>query len=124
MLVMMQRSGYATLRLHYGNAPRWLFSRMVSLGKNVMEVLVDDYGQEGVLERMSNTFFFQSLSNVLGFDWNSSGTTTVLCGVMQQVFDEKELGLKVVGGKGKKSRKTQEDLLKAGDSLSLTEKKD
>lgn len=119
----MQRSGLATLRLHYGNAPPWLFGRMVSLGKNIMEMLVDNYGQHGVLERISNTFFFQSLSNVLGFDWNSSGTTTVLCGVLQQVFDERELGLRVVGGKGKKSRQTQENLIKVGDTYSFNEKK-
>ncbi|MBM3309305.1 MAG: DUF763 domain-containing protein, partial [Candidatus Altiarchaeales archaeon] len=90
----MQRSGFATLRLHYGSAPPWLFGRMVSLGKSIMEVLVDDCGHQGVLERISNTYFFQSLSNALGFDWNSSGTTTVLCGVLQQVFAEQELGLK------------------------------
>jgi hypothetical protein len=59
----------------------------------------------------------------LGFDWNSSGTTTVLCGVLQQVFAEKELGLKVAGGKGSKSRQTQEELAKFGDEFSLTEKK-
>jgi hypothetical protein len=96
---------------------------MVSLGKSIMEVMVDSYGQEGVLERVSDTFFFQSLSNVLGFDWNSSGTTTVLCGVLQQVFDERELGLKVVGGKGGRSRKTQTDLICVGDSFSFSENK-
>jgi len=119
----MHRSGFATLRLHYGSAPPWLFSRMTALGKSIMEVLADTYGQEGVLERLSNTFFFQSLSNVLGFDWNSSGTTTVLCGVLQQVFDERELGLKVVGGKGGRSRKTQSELVSLGDGFSFNEKK-
>lgn len=117
----MQRSGFATLRLHYGSAPPWLYNRMVSLGKNIMEVLVDNYGQRGVLERISNTFFFQSLSNVLGFDWNSSGTTTVLCGVLQQVFRERELGLRVVGGKGSKSRQTQGDLASLGSELPIGE---
>ncbi|MDD5111245.1 MAG: DUF763 domain-containing protein [Candidatus Altiarchaeota archaeon] len=119
----MQRSGFATLRLHYGSAPPWLFSRMVSLGGGVMEVLVDEYGRHAVLSRLADTFFFQSLSNALGFDWNSSGSTTVLCGVLQQVFEKQNLGIKVAGGKGSKSRQTQEDLEKIGDGFSIGEKK-
>lgn len=115
----MQRSGFATLRLHYGSAPPWLYNRMVSLGEGIMQVLADEYGQRGVLERLSNTFFFQSLSNVLGFDWNSSGTTTVLCGVLQKVFEERELGLRVVGGKGRRSRQTQDELAGLEEKLQL-----
>jgi len=87
-----------------------------------MYFIVDEYGVDGVLSRLSDPFFFQSLSNVLGFDWNSSGTTTVLCGVLQEVFNREEYGLKVVGGKGLKSRKTQKELVDVADKYSLTEK--
>ena len=96
---------------------------MVSMGKNIMQVLADTYGQEGIIERLADTHFFQSLSNVLGFDWNSSGTTTVLCGVLERVFDETEVGVKMAGGKGIKSRQTQQQLTAIGDELSLGEKK-
>jgi hypothetical protein len=71
------------------------------------------------LQRLSDTFFFQSLSNVLGFDWNSSGTTTVLCGVLQRVFEERELGLRVVGGKGRRGRQTQDELAGLEGDLKL-----
>ena len=79
-----------------------------------MEALADEYGPQGVLERIADTHFFQSLSNTLGFDWNSSGTTTVLCGVLQQIFERRELGLKIAGGKGERSRQTQDDLARIG----------
>lgn len=33
--VRMQKTGAATLPLHYGKAPRWLFSRMVALLREI-----------------------------------------------------------------------------------------
>jgi len=100
----MQRTGYASLYLHGGHAPPWLWGRMVKLGSSMMEVMEDEYGPDGVLERLSDTFFFQSLSNCLGFDWNSSGTTTVLCGVLDEILRSGRYGIRAVGGKGRRSK--------------------
>ena len=119
----MQRTGIAHLKLHYGKAPPWLFNRMVRLGRSIMTVIHDDLGSDIILERISDPFFFQSLSNVLGFDWNSSGTTTVLCGVLETVFNEEELGLRTVGGKGSRSRETPNRLVDLADEFSLNENK-
>jgi hypothetical protein len=116
----MKRTGTAELLLHGGRAPPWLFGRMVELGSGIMDVLVDEYGVDGVLARLSNTFFFQSLSNCLGFDWNSSGTTTVLCGVLSEVFDKGEHGVSVVGGKGARSKQALSQLEGVADKYSLT----
>lgn len=43
------RTGTAHLPLHGGRAPRWLFSRMVSLSREIVRVLVEEYGPGEVL---------------------------------------------------------------------------
>ena len=116
------KTGTAELYLHGGKAPPWLFSRMTRLGSSMMTVMVDEYGRDEVLRRLSNPFFFQSLSNVLGFDWNSSGTTTVLCGVLQTIFKSEDLGVAVVGGKGNSAHRFKEELITTADRFSLSEK--
>lgn len=118
----MRRSGIANLKLHGGKAPDWLTERMIKLGKSIMTVIAEEHGTDEILLRLADPFFFQALSNVLGFDWNSSGTTTVLCGVLKTVFTETELGIQGVGGKGKQSRKSPLELEKIADEFSLGEK--
>ncbi len=118
----MRRSGIAHLRLHGGKAPDWLTDRMIDLGKSIMSVMADEYGTDEILSRLSDPFFFQALSNVLGFDWNSSGTTTVLCGVLKTIFRENELGVQGVGGKGRQSRKSPLELEKITNEFSLGER--
>ena len=106
----MKKTGLATLPLHGGKAPAWLFKRMVKLGNPIFKILYEMEGSEGILERISDTFWFQSLSCVLGFDWHSSGTTTVTTGVLKEVLNPVDFGIIVVGGKGKKAINTQNEL--------------
>jgi len=98
------RTGTIDLPLHGGKAPQWLILRMKNLSSAIFEVMVEEYGREEVLRRLSDPLWFQSLSSVLAYDWHSSGTTTVVCGVLKSVFDPNELGIAVVGGKGKRAR--------------------
>jgi|GEM_PF-6547017 len=35
----MKRSGTADLPLHYGKVPAWLYERMSSLGRSIVEVI-------------------------------------------------------------------------------------
>ena len=79
---MSSRSGVANLPLHGGRAPRWLFQRMVKLAGAVTEAIIHEYGPEEFLNRVSNPYWFQAFSCVLGFDWHSSGTTTTTCGAL------------------------------------------
>lgn len=102
--------GSAILPLHRGRAPRWLFKRMVDLARCIIEIMIDEYGVSGVLERLSDPWFFQSLSCILGYDWHSSGTTTVTCGALKEAINAEELGIAVTGGKGKTSRKTPDEI--------------
>ncbi len=71
---------------------------------------MDEYGREEFLKRISDPFWFQALSCVLGFDWHSSGTTTVTCGAIKEAVNNQDMGLFVAGGKGKTSRKTPREI--------------
>lgn len=102
------RTGVINLPLHYGKAPSWLFNRMKRLSKEIIIFIIDNYGTEELLFRLSNPYWFQAFGCVLGFDWHSSGLTTTVCGAIKEGIKgiEKELGFFVAGGKGKASRKT------------------
>ncbi|MEM0492443.1 MAG: DUF763 domain-containing protein [Candidatus Thermoplasmatota archaeon] len=106
----MIRSGTANLPLHPGKAPRWLFKRMVALSEGIIEVMIYEYGTDELLRRLSDPFWFQALSCVLGYDWHSSGTTTVTCGALKEAVHIKNHGLFIAGGKGKASRSTLQEI--------------
>jgi len=116
----MSLRGAALLPLHPGKAPRWLFDRMVKLAGCVVRIIVDEYGRDGLMRRLSDPWFFQSLSCVLGYDWHSSGTTTVTCGALKEAIDPDQLGLAVAGGKGRTSRKAPQEIDELGTRLGLT----
>ncbi len=107
---VLKRSGIAKLPLHYGKAPRWLVLRMQRLAKEIVTVIVDEYGQEMFLKRISDPFWFQALGCALGYDWHSSGVTTVLTGVLKNAINSKDQGLAVCGGKGWASTKTPKEI--------------
>lgn len=102
------RTGIAYLPLHGGKAPSWLFQRMKKLSREITLLIVDLYGVEEMLRRLSDPFWFQAFGCVLGFDWHSSGVTTTVCGALKEGLKgiEKEIGLYIAGGKGRVSRKT------------------
>jgi hypothetical protein len=116
-----QRTGTASLPLHYGKAPPWLFGRMVKLSREITLAIVDEFGPQEMLRRLSHPYWFQALGCVLGFDWHSRGVTTTVCGAIKEgVKDiETELGLFVCGGKGRTSRRTPDELAGWGQKLSL-----
>ena len=105
---MARRTGYASLPLHTGKAPAWLFQRMVRLSREIVRFLVTEQGTGEVLRRLSDPFWFQAFGCVLGFDWHSSGVTTTVCGAVKEGLRgmDHELGLFAAGGKGGTSRKT------------------
>jgi len=119
----MPRTGTADLPLHPGRAPRWLFGRMTKLAGGISEVMVEEYGRDGFLTRLSDPFWFQAFSCVLGFDWHSSGTTTVTCGALKEALKLKDIGVRVAGGKGRASRKAPSDILELGAGLGINDTK-
>ncbi|MBO7718725.1 MAG: DUF763 domain-containing protein [Methanosphaera sp.] len=118
----MQRKGYVNLPLHTDHTPRWLWHRMVKLSGAITEVILEEYGHEEFLNRISNPYWFQAFSCVIGFDWHSSGTTTTTCGALRASLKPEEHGIAVLGGKGKNSLKTPGQLLQMGDQFNLSDK--
>src|SRR5213596_2545475 len=104
----MRQTGIAHLPLHGGKAPVWLFQRMVKLGREILRLIVEDFGPEEILKRLADPHWFQSFGCVLGFDWHSSGVTTTVCGALKEGLKDTgaELGFFAAGGKGAASRKT------------------
>jgi hypothetical protein len=121
LLVEMKRTGTADLPLHWGQAPRWLFRRMVALSEAILWALADSFGTRGVLERLSDPHWFQALGCLLGFDWHSSGLTTTTCGALKEALKSvgRELGIFAAGGKGATSRRTPEELRSISETLGL-----
>ena len=116
---MASRTGLATLPLHGGYAPAWLFRRMVPLAREVAIFIAGEFGRAELLRRLSDPYWFQAFGCVLGFDWHSSGVTTTVCGALKEGLrgTERELGIYVAGGKGATSRKTPSEITAACERL-------
>jgi len=122
--VRTMRRGIATFTLDHGKCPRWLFERMVKLGREMTRVLVAEFGPDEFICRIADPVWFQALGTVLAFDWNASGLTTILTAALKEAVRDREtdLGVFICGGKGKTSRKTPEEIAAWGDKLSLPDK--
>src|SRR5690349_22398041 len=112
---MSRHTGFASLPLHGGKAPAWLFGRMVSLSREIVIYLTSEYGSREVLRRLSDPFWFQAFGCVLGFDWHSSGVTTTVCGAVKEGIKDidQDLGVFAAGGKGATSRRAPAEIVDA-----------
>lgn len=117
----MLSRGIATFTLDYGTCPRWLFERMVKLGREIVYIIVSEYGSGEMVKRIADPVWFQSLGTVLAFDWNASGLTTILTAALKEAIrgSEQNLGFVICGGKGKTSRKTPDEIVSWGGQLNL-----
>lgn len=116
----MQRTGIARLPLHYGRAPRYLIVRMQKMAKEIVTIIIDEYGSDEFLKRVSDPFWFQALGCVLGYDWHSSGVTTVVTGILKQAISTQQRGIAVCGGKGRASRKTPVEIGEIGEKFGFS----
>jgi len=117
---MSSISGVADLPLHEGHVPPWLARLMLKLSKAILEVLLIEFNSEEVLKRFSNPLWFQAFNNVIGMDWDSSGSTTVTTAIIKTALEEIGGDVRVAGGKGLTSRKTPEEIVKYGDEIGLS----
>ncbi|MGQ9501374.1 MAG: DUF763 domain-containing protein [Anaerolineae bacterium] len=115
------RTGIAYLPLHTGRAPRYLFERMVKLARELSLIIVDEYGSLELMHRLADPCWFQAFGCVLGYDWHSSGVTTVVCGALKEAWKpiSSDIGLFIAGGKGGTSRKTPDEILAQAAQLQL-----
>ncbi|PUA33446.1 MAG: hypothetical protein B7O98_03230 [Zestosphaera tikiterensis] len=115
----MPLSGFADLPLHWGHVPPWLARIMFNLSKAILEVMLIEFKTEDILKRFSNPLWFQAFNNVIGMDWDSSGSTTVTTAMVKNALNELNADLRVAGGKGVVSRETPAEIRRYGDELSL-----
>jgi len=117
---VMGFEGIAELPLHDGHVPGWLMKIMLRLARAILFIMVEEYGPDKVVERFANPLWFQAFNNVIGMDWDSSGSTTVTTGVLKSVtWKNSELGFLVLGGKGDRAKRVPEEVPLAVDLLGL-----
>jgi uncharacterized protein len=121
----MFKRGTATFTLDYGKCPKWLFERMVKLGREMSRVIIAEYGPDEFVKRIADPVWFQALGTVLAFDWNASGLTTILTAALKEAIrgEERDLGIYICGGKGKTSLKTPEQISLFGARAELSQEK-
>jgi hypothetical protein len=93
------------------------------LAGEIVEALVYEHGQEEFLRRIADPYWFQALACVLGFDWHSSGTTTVTTGALKMALSLDRHGIAVAGGKGKTSAKAPQDIQRLAEAFSFSPQK-
>lgn len=97
----MAGRGIAQMPLHYGHPPERLYRRMQELGGLICDLVTEKYGSGELLQRLSDPFWFHSLSLATGFDWNSSGTTTTTLSALKEYFSKsRDAEFFIAGGKG------------------------
>lgn len=112
-MIAMLVSGLAELPLHYGHVPQELLHYMKRLGRAIALYIIDVFGPEKLVEKLSDPVWFQAFSNVIGMDWDSSGSTTVLLYILKDfanVNTFNDVGVAVLGGKGEDSRRIVSEL--------------
>jgi hypothetical protein len=92
---------------------------MKRLSRGIVFAIVEEFGEEELIKRLSDPVWFQSLGCVIGFDRNSSGLTTTTLGALKEGLRgiESEIGIFICGGKGKTSRKTPSQIQEWGRFL-------
>jgi len=113
LLIVVGLSGISDLPLHHGHVPPWLFRRMVRLSGLIMELLLEEHGVRRTIKLLSNPIFFQSLNNLIGMDWDSSGSTTVTLAALKEALRNSE-EVRVLGGKGRSSLMVPKELEELG----------
>jgi hypothetical protein len=119
----MAKKGTIGLPLHAGHAPQWLISRMEKLSYAIAKILIDEHGQHDFLRRISDPLWFQAFGCVLGFDWHSSGLTTVVTGVLKRSLKPEIHGVMLAGGKGSGAMNTLNDIANICTSFNLSDSK-
>jgi len=113
VFVVMRRSGSATLWLAEGFVPH--FREMVELGREVVRALSNEHGPDVVVERFADPFWLTSFACILGFEWDTSGQTTVTLRAVKHGLAGTDIPVRVLGGKGSEMRMAQ---LEAAKTLS------
>ncbi len=113
----------SVLPLHNGRAPKWLFPRMVKLARAISGAIISEYGENELISRLASPYWFQALACAIGYDWHSSGATTVTVGALKEALNYNS-NIFVAGGKGRQGTSTPEQIDKGLEYLSGGSKSD
>ncbi len=112
--------GVADLPLHGGHVPPWMLRIMKKLGDSIIRYIIDERGVDAVIAMLSDPVWFQAFNNVIGMDWDSSGSTTVVLGILKTItWNDPSLGFLVLGGKGSRMRLVPEEAERAEKILGV-----
>jgi len=117
----MINAGMIGMPLHFGKVPGFLTERMGNMGDAIVESIVDNYGKSEVLTRLSDPNWFQAFGAVMGMHWNSSGVTATVLGSLKRKINPKasDLGIYILGGKGKHSWHAPKQIERVSDKHGL-----
>lgn len=96
---------------------------MKKLASSISKILIEEHGTREFLKRLADPLWFQSFGCVLGFDWHSSGLTTVVTGVLKHSIHPQNHGIMIAGGKGKKSSSPKSEIPKLAQYSNMPHKK-
>ncbi|MEM4848332.1 MAG: DUF763 domain-containing protein [Ignisphaera sp.] len=111
----MSIHGYAELPLHDGRVPPHLLYYMKRLGKAITMYIIDALGPDALVKKLADPLWFQAFNNVIGMDWDSSGSTTVVLYILKSfanVGTLNEVGFAILGGKGVDAREVKNEVEK------------
>ena len=89
---------------------------MIKLSSAISTIIIEEKGSKEFFKRISDPLWFQAFGCVLGFDWHSSGLTTVVTGVLKQSINSETHGISVSGGKGINAIKPKYEIPKLAEN--------
>lgn len=96
---------------------------MQKLSYAISKIIIEEHGQREFLRSISDPLWFQAFSCVLGFDWHSSGQTTVVTGILKQALKPGIHGTMLAGGKGRKAVNAKVDVVNISEIFGLPDYK-
>ncbi len=111
---------WAELILHGGKVPPNLLRRMKGIARAIVDIMVLEFGPDVIVRRLADPLWFQAFNNVIGMDWDSSGSTTVVLGILKWITSTHDYGFYVVGGKGKQMLKVPEELKEVSKKIDIS----
>ncbi|MGC9210261.1 MAG: DUF763 domain-containing protein [Acidilobus sp.] len=112
-------TGAAELPLHDGHVPPSLLRIMRQLSSSIVKVIIDERGPDQFVRALSDPLWFQAFNNVIGMDWDSSGSTTVVLSVLKEISWSEDMGFLVLGGKGRRMLQLKDETKEAERRLGI-----
>ncbi len=110
MKMNLKLTSRADLYLVHGKVPH--YHEMVNLSRYILKLMIEDLGLDETVRRFSNAAWFQCLASVLGMEWYTSGSTTVVFKALKEASIKENLPIKFLGGKGKDAINIQKEIEK------------